>query len=97
FVSVDPDRDVSANMRTYLKYFHPDFLGLTGNPESLQQLATELNGYYSRAAYGKTGYLMDHSANMMLVDEQWNYRGFIEPPFTTERLLPLLQALPQIR
>jgi protein SCO1/2 len=32
FVTVDPQRDTAARLRTYLAAFHPDFLGLTGPP-----------------------------------------------------------------
>lgn len=93
-VSVDPERDKPQNLNSYLKYFNSEFIGLTGNPSSLQVLASELNGYFAKVERENAPYLMDHSANMMILDEKWNYRGYIEPPFTADRLLPLLQQLP---
>ncbi|WP_369856274.1 SCO family protein [Candidatus Thalassolituus haligoni] len=93
FVSVDPQRDRPASLAPYLQYFNPAFVGLTGNPQALAQLAQEINGFYARVDRGEAPYLMDHSANLMLVDAQWQFRGYIEPPFRPGRLTPILAAL----
>lgn len=93
-VSVDPQRDSVESLQPYLKYFNPEFIGLTGNPQSLPVLATALNGFYARVERGDGApYLMDHSANLALVDPQGQYRGYIEPPFKGERMVTVLEAL----
>lgn len=94
FVSIDPERDTVDSLRPYLAYFNPAFIGLTGNAQSLSPLVATLNGFYARVERGEGApYLMDHSANLMLVSPAAEYQGYIEPPFAVERLLPVLEAL----
>jgi protein SCO1/2 len=93
FVSVDPQRDRPDSLAPYLQYFNPAFVGLTGNPQALSLLAQEINGFYARVDRGDAPYLMDHSANLMLVDADWQFRGYIEPPFRPDRLIPILTAI----
>ena len=93
-VSVDPQRDTPEALLPYMSYFNPEFRALTGNPDSLRTLATQLNAFYDRVERPQTGdYLMNHSANLILIDPQGTYRGYIEPPFTSERLRPVVTAL----
>ena len=93
-VSVDPERDTAEAMQPYMAYFNPEFRALTGNPDSLKTLATQLNAFYARVERPQTGdYLMDHSANLILIDPRGVYRGYIEPPFNRERLQPVITAL----
>lgn len=98
FVSIDPERDSPESMQPYLRYFNPAFIGLTGNPAAMQTLVTELNGFFARVERGEGApYLMDHSANMALVSPAMQYRGYIEPPFSLDRMVPMLEALVQQR
>ena len=95
-VSIDPERDSVDSLRPYLHYFNPAFIGLTGNPQALPALVSTLNGFYAKVERGNgAAYLMDHSANLMLVDPSGQYRGYIEPPFKTDRMVPVLEALVQ--
>ena len=93
-VSVDPQRDTPAALKPYMNYFNPEFRAFTGNPENMQTLTGVLNAFYARVERPDTGdYLMDHSANLILIDPQGRYRGYIEPPFTPVRMKPLVTAL----
>lgn len=38
FVSVDPDRDTSEKVQTYVNHFHPSFLGLSGTKIELSPI-----------------------------------------------------------
>ena len=42
FVTVDPHRDTPAAMATYLARIDPGFVGLTGDPKTIQQLAASM-------------------------------------------------------
>lgn len=97
FVSVDPERDTPASLAPYLAYFNPEFKAMTGNVSALERLAEQINGFYARVER-KDGmaYLMDHSANLMLVDEQWQYRGYIEPPFRQDALVNAFEKLVKV-
>ena len=95
-VSVDPQRDTPESLAPYLRYFNPAFIALTGNDDGLRQLAGELNAVYSQVERGEDQpYLMDHSANLVIIDRDGNYRGYIAPPHGAGRMLPLLQAVHQ--
>lgn len=94
FVSVDPERDTPESLAPYLAYFNPGFMAMTGNLASLERLAEQINGFYARVEREDgMAYLMDHSANLMLVDEHWQYRGYIEPPFQRDALAEAFEAL----
>lgn len=93
-VSVDPERDSPQSLQPYMAYFNKSFLGLTGNADGLGVLAAELNAVYSKVERGEgVAYLMDHSANLVILDKQGAYRGYIAPPHNSQRLVPVLQAL----
>ncbi len=92
-VSVDPERDRPEQLGQYMDYFNPDFTALTGNPANMKKLAAQLNAFYARVDREDGGYLMDHSANIVLLDSGLNYRGYIEPPHDPKRMLPVIRSL----
>ena len=93
-VSVDPERDTPEVLKPYIEYFHPDYKGVTGNKASLESLAAELNAIYARVEReDNLGYLMDHSANIVVLDDQGNYAGFIKPPITISRIADAYQLI----
>ncbi|MBM95120.1 MAG: cytochrome c oxidase assembly protein [Oceanospirillaceae bacterium] len=94
FVSIDPERDTPESLAPYLAYFNPEFMAMTGNVASLERLAEQLNGFYARVEREDgMAYLMDHSSNLMLVDDSWQYRGYIEPPFKRDALVEAFEIL----
>ena len=92
-VSVDPERDKPEQLGQYMDYFNPEFKALTGNPDTMKKLAAQLNAFYARVDREDGGYLMDHSANIVLLDSELNYRGYIEPPHDPERMLPVIRSV----
>jgi len=92
-VSVDPERDKGAPLKQYMDHFHPQFTALTGRPDSLRSITTEVQGFYGRVQREDGGYLLDHSANLVVLDAALNYRGYIEPPHTPERLQKIMEQL----
>ena len=92
-VSVDPERHKPEQLGQYMDYFNPEFKALTGNPDNMKKLAAQLNAFYARVDREDGGYLMDHSANIVLLDSELNYRGYIEPPHDPERMLPVIRSV----
>ena len=92
-VSVDPERDKPEQLGQYMDYFNPEFTALTGIPDNMKKLAAQLNAFYARVDREDGGYLMDHSANIVLLDSELNYRGYIEPPHDPERMLPVIRSV----
>ncbi|MEN2981072.1 MAG: SCO family protein [Thermus sp.] len=70
FVSVDPDRDTPEVSDRYAKGFHPSFLGLSGSPETIQEVARTFGVYYQKTQYRGPGeYLVDHTATTFVVQD----------------------------
>ena len=94
FVSVDPGRDTTAQLAQYVDYFDPEFIGVSGEFLDLQRFAQQLNSAFNKVPGGGENYLVDHSANIVLVNPRGDYQGFIKPPF---ELVPLTHAYEQLR
>jgi protein SCO1/2 len=69
FITVDPARDTPAELKEYLRAFHPRLLGLTGTPA---QVAAAEKAFVVYAQKGDVqpggGYAMDHSRQIVLQD-----------------------------
>ena len=71
FISVDPARDTPANMKEYAAYFHPSFVGVTGTPQQIADIAAKYGVYYKKAEVeGAMGYAVDHSSTIYIVDQR---------------------------
>ena len=100
-VSVDTERDTPEQLKTYMDYFDPSFTSFTGKPASLRSFAAQLNAVYAKVerqnAEGEVdpelGYLMDHSANIAILDPNGNYYGFIKPPFSPKKMLAVMNMI----
>lgn len=77
FVSVDPQRDTPAHLKTYLEFFDPEFVGVTGSPAQIAEVAARYGVIYSvQAAQGEnTNYAVDHSAETYLVGPDGSLRA----------------------
>jgi len=74
FVSVDPERDTPAQMKTYIasQGFPAHIFGLTGTPQAVAQIAKSYGVYYAKAGTG-ADYTVDHSAAVYLMDPQGRF------------------------
>ncbi len=82
FISVDPERDTQQRLAEYVNYFDPAFIGATGSDDELQRLTRPLGILYAKVATEKSamGYVMDHSASIILVDPEGRYQALFSPP-----------------
>lgn len=76
FVSVDPERDTPALLKTYLASFDPRIRALTGSDERLRALTRPLGVHYARVGTGDS-YSVDHTASVFLLDAEGRFRGTI--------------------
>lgn len=82
FISVDPARDTPERLADYVANFDPSFIGITGSPEEIAAVATPLGIYYqAHEGTAATGYLVDHTATVMVLDRQGRLRLLL--PFGT--------------
>ncbi|MEE5121373.1 SCO family protein [Pseudomonas alliivorans] len=92
-VSVDPDRDTPQQLKQYLGYFDPRYIGLTAPVADIQKLASALSIPFIPADTSKPGYTVDHSGNLALIGPDGRQRGFIRSPLNAQKLMAQLPVL----
>lgn len=82
FVSVDPERDTPQRLQEYVGYFDPAFLGISGAPAAIEALTQPLGIHYRKVITEESamGYVVDHSASLVLLDPQGRYHALFSPP-----------------
>ncbi len=53
FVSVDPQQDKSRALEEYAQFYHPLFLGVTGEQSTIDRLTRSMGAFYQRAYYAE--------------------------------------------
>ncbi len=94
-VTVDPERDDVATLQQYVENFSHRFIGVTGKNIEIGKLARQLN-----VAYGKVpdldspvGYQVEHSGNIVVLNPQGHYHGFIKMPHSVEQVVETYRTL----
>ena len=79
FVSVDPERDTPARLKTYLAQFDKSFIGLTGTPDQMAAIRKDYGISATRQPAGdsKTGYQMGHSSYLYFIDKKGMLRALM--------------------
>lgn len=74
FITVDPERDSPALLKGYVPNFGSTFIGLTGTPQQIADVARAYRVYFQKVP-GKDGgpYLMDHSSIVYLLDRNGRF------------------------
>ncbi|MFT0861352.1 SCO family protein [Ancylobacter sp. G4_0304] len=72
FVTVDPERDTPEQLATYISSFDPRIVALRGTPEETAKAAAAFKATYRRVP-GESGYTMEHTALVFLVDREGRY------------------------
>lgn len=85
-VSVDPARDTPEQLAEYVPYFNPDFLGVTGEFLDIHRFATALNTPFRKVPGQGENYLVDHSANVVLINPRGHYHGFFKAPLDLAKM-----------
>ena len=75
FVSLDSEYDTPAVLKTFIDYFSPEFLALTGNPEEVHALASQLGVRYGKPRTTMGTLHIDHSTSIGLIGPDGKLRG----------------------
>ena len=100
-VSVDPFRDDTDAIARYVDGFHEDFVGVNGDFSAISRLARDMfvaNGIMPvPAPDGGTprNFLIDHSGNILIIDPQGQYRGFMDPNIKRDNIKQAYEIIRQ--
>ena len=88
FVSVDPERDTPEKLALFVSYFNENFIGVTGSEQQIGQFTRELGIMHMRVAAEEnaTGYLVDHTASVLLIDPDGRYHAVFSPPLSAVKI-----------
>lgn len=95
FVSVDPDRDSPAHLKSYVQYFYPDFIGVTGKADQIDILTREIGILYGfeDPEPGSKNYTVNHSAQIVLIDPDARLRAVFSPPHESDKIAATFQKI----
>lgn len=87
FVSVDPERDTPAQIKSYLSSpaYPQGVIGLTGTPEQVAAAAKAYRVYYKKNGEG-TSYLVDHSTPTYLMNPQGGFDRILPYAISPEEI-----------
>ncbi len=77
FVSLDPERDLISNIKTYVEYFGDNTKGVTGDLANINVIARSFNLYFRKTEVNDGMYSLDHNGSIFLI----NPRGMVEEVF----------------
>ena len=71
FVSVDPGRDTTSVLKSYLAYFHLNSIGLTGTKEEIDLVVKQYGARYEiEQSDSAAGYHINHSTDLYLLNQK---------------------------
>jgi protein SCO1/2 len=76
FVTVDPERDAPALLKSYLAAFDPSFVGGTGKPELLAAMRKSYGVVATKVPMGDS-YAMDHTSSIFVIDREGKLRALM--------------------
>ena len=91
-LSVDPARDTPERLAQYVPYFHADFVGVTGDFTDILSFAQRLNAPFRKVSEPDGAYQMEHSANVMLMNQRGDYHGFFRAPLDIPKMRVTLRS-----
>lgn len=81
FVSIDPERDKSNDLKKYVTYFNKDFIAVTGTADNINSFAKQFSAAYIKEKTNIAGeYLMSHASSIFLVDPKTRLVASFSPP-----------------
>ena len=92
-VSVDPQRDHGSVLANYVAAFSPTFTGVTGDRQQIAEFARQVNVAFVKVPVADGDYTVDHSAQIVIVNPDGQYQGFIKMPHVAETVAQTFLAM----
>ena len=93
FVSVDPERDGSAEVGKYAELFNSPVTGLTGSPAQIEQVKKQFGIFSRKVPDSSGGYSVDHTSTVLLFDRKGDFSGTIAPEENDDAALAKLKRI----
>lgn len=93
-ITVDPVRDTPEKLALYAPYFNPEFVGLTGEIENIQTIATAMSAVFYQEGTGE-GYTVAHSDNYAVIDPNGHLVALLRPPHQPQEMAGALTIMMQ--
>jgi protein SCO1/2 len=78
FVTLDPERDSGEVLAKYVPSFDQSFIGLRGDPATIERTAKSFKVFYQKQDFGsRSGYTIDHSGGVYVFDKKGTLRLFL--------------------
>ena len=76
FVTLDPERDTPASLKTYMDAFDPRFIALTGSTEQTNKVAKQYKIFWQKTPLPNSAliYTIDHTTNSFIIDQKGRLR-----------------------
>jgi protein SCO1/2 len=93
YVTIDPERDTPARLKSYLTAFDPRIRGLTGSPQAVAQAAHDYHVYYQKVPLQGGDYSMDHSTLIYLMDAKGHMAELVQYGTPNDQVVVSLRRL----
>jgi protein SCO1/2 len=93
YVTIDPERDTPARLKSYLTAFDPRIRGLTGSPAAIAQAAHDYDVYYQKVPLQGGEYTMDHSTLIYLMDAKGHMTELVQYGTPRDQVVASLKRL----
>ena len=93
YVTIDPERDTPARLKSYLTAFDPRIRGLTGSPQAVAQAAHDYDVYYQKVRLQGGDYTMDHSTLIYLMDPKGHMAELVHYGTPNDQVVVALKRL----
>ena len=80
FITVDPERDTTEQIKSFLENFNPSIIGLTGSKSQVKKVINDYRIFVRiNGSEDDDNYLVDHSSLFFLIDQEDNYISHFRP------------------
>ena len=92
FVTIDPERDTPAQLKSYLSFFDENVTGLTGSLAEIKSMLSHF-GVYAQKVSINDDYLYDHGSAVYLYHADGSFKGTIVHSEPSEFILEKLKSI----
>jgi protein SCO1/2 len=93
FITIDPERDTPAVMKSYVASFGAPILALTGSAEAVARAARDYRVYYEKHPEPGGDYSLDHSSLIYVMDPKGRFAASLDSEATPANMVARLKEL----